>query len=188
MASELQVQTISGPPTGANANKILIPSGQTLTLEDKLAYNNLPSGTVIAVNTVRYATRTAASGLPLGYVYFSGSFTKHLDTSKIVATCTVFGAGYNNGNNGVGLKLDNTWDYGVAYQYDGAWSATQQTTIIVGQCEWSGFAAGTHTIGFGANAANGAGTSVFNVINPNSNDDARNQQMVSSIIVYEVAA
>jgi len=30
MASEIQVQTISGPPTGANANKVIIPAGQTL--------------------------------------------------------------------------------------------------------------------------------------------------------------
>jgi hypothetical protein len=30
MASELEVQTIRGPSGGANANKVLIPSGQTL--------------------------------------------------------------------------------------------------------------------------------------------------------------
>jgi len=31
MASELQVTTLRGNPTGANANQILIPTGQTLT-------------------------------------------------------------------------------------------------------------------------------------------------------------
>ena len=31
MASEITVQTIKGPTSGANANKILIPSGQTLS-------------------------------------------------------------------------------------------------------------------------------------------------------------
>ena len=30
MASELTVQTLRGPTSGTNANKVLIPSGQTL--------------------------------------------------------------------------------------------------------------------------------------------------------------
>ena len=30
MASELQVTTIRGVPTGANANQIVVPAGQTL--------------------------------------------------------------------------------------------------------------------------------------------------------------
>jgi hypothetical protein len=49
MASDLTVQTIRGPASGANANKVLIPSGQTLTLEDKLSYSNMPTGSILQV-------------------------------------------------------------------------------------------------------------------------------------------
>lgn len=34
MASEITVQTIKGPTSGANANKVIIPSGQTLDASD----------------------------------------------------------------------------------------------------------------------------------------------------------
>jgi hypothetical protein len=51
MASDLTVQTIRGPGSGANANKVIVPSGQTLTLVDKLGYSNLPSGTIVQVQS-----------------------------------------------------------------------------------------------------------------------------------------
>jgi len=44
MASELIVQTLKGPTSGANANKIIVPSGQTL---DASAGFKAPAGTVI---------------------------------------------------------------------------------------------------------------------------------------------
>ena len=43
MASELIVQTIKGPTSGANANKVIIPSGQTL---------DASAGTVSGVNQI----------------------------------------------------------------------------------------------------------------------------------------
>lgn len=47
MASEIIVNTIKAPTTGANANKVIIPTGVTLDIEDKLAYDAMPSGSVI---------------------------------------------------------------------------------------------------------------------------------------------
>jgi len=44
MASELIVQTLKGPTSGANANKVIIPSGQTLEINEGVA---LPSGTTL---------------------------------------------------------------------------------------------------------------------------------------------
>ena len=68
MASEIQVQTISGPPTGANANKVIIPSGQTLELNEGIA---LPAGTTLpsglggkliqSVNDTRVGTSATTS-------------------------------------------------------------------------------------------------------------------------------
>lgn len=51
MASDLTVQTIRGPASGANANKVLIPTGQTLTLQDGLDQSNLKSGSIVQVVT-----------------------------------------------------------------------------------------------------------------------------------------
>jgi len=45
MASELIVQTLKGPTSGANANKVIIPSGQTLDID---AWTP-PAGTVLQV-------------------------------------------------------------------------------------------------------------------------------------------
>ena len=63
MASELKVQTISGLPTGANANKILIPSGQTLDITNSalagLSSGELPSGSVVQVKSV-YSNASAS--------------------------------------------------------------------------------------------------------------------------------
>jgi hypothetical protein len=56
MASDLTVQTIRGPGSGANANKVIVPTGQTLTLVDKLAYDNLPIGSVLQVVTMKATT------------------------------------------------------------------------------------------------------------------------------------
>jgi len=45
MASELIVQTLKGPTSGANANKVIIPSGQTLDINEW----SPPAGTVVQV-------------------------------------------------------------------------------------------------------------------------------------------
>jgi len=50
MASEIIVQTIKGPTSGANANKIIVPSGQTL---DASAGFKSPAGTIIQVKDVK---------------------------------------------------------------------------------------------------------------------------------------
>lgn len=156
----------------------------------KLAANGVwaPSGTVIAVNTVRSSTRTS---MPYSnnFTAFSGSFNKLRSDSVIVATATVFGSSFDSGNCGTGLRLNNTWDFGSAYQYDGAWTQALQTTIAIGTGRWTGVPAGTHTMGWGWQTADGAtGNRPFQWLNPSSaGGDARVQQMTSSIVIYEVA-
>ena len=171
----------------ALANTINL-SSKTLTLP------TANDSRVIDVNIIENSTRTVWGNHSNGQVFFSGNFTKRLASTKLIATTTSFWAGYYSGNAGMGLKLvaDSTdyWRYGVGYQYDGAWSANNQTTIVVGQGSWDGIPAGTHTMGLGQNAANGgANEKPGYCMNPNSNTtygEARNQQFVSSIIIYEV--
>jgi hypothetical protein len=155
-----------------------------------MTLNNMQPGFILSSTAIRNGTRSAVSNSAYT-VLFSGSFTKLRADSTLIATCTVYGDGYNSGNCGVGMQIDSSsnWDYGCHYQYDGSWSSTQQTTIVSGQCQWTGISAGSHTIGFGWKCANGStGEAPFKNFNPNTaNGETRNQQMVSSIFVYEIA-
>jgi hypothetical protein len=123
------------------------------------------------------------------FIAFSGSFTKILSNSIIIATSTVLGNGFSSGNCGVGLRLNNTWDFGSGYQYDGQWTQAHQTTIVISTGRWTGVAAGVHTMGWGWLPANGTNNRPFDFLNPNTaSGEPRNQQMTSSIVIYEVAA
>jgi hypothetical protein len=161
---------------------------QTPTGTGKIKMTHMPPGFVISSAIIQNSTRTAMS-YSAETLAFSGTFVKTRDDTAIIATCTVFGSQYNSGNCGVGLKFGSYWDFGVAYSYDGSWSSTAQTTIVVGQSYWNQqMSAGSYTVGFGWKTYNGgASERPFNYLNPNSADsDGRNQQFVSSIFVYEV--
>ena len=47
MAGILTVQTIQGPTSGANANKVIIPAGQTLSVTDGVQPIDLPAGSTL---------------------------------------------------------------------------------------------------------------------------------------------
>ena len=155
-----------------------------------VSWEGVPTGMLLAINVISSATRTALSNAA-NVTAFGGTFTKLRSDTILRATCTVFGAGYYSGNCGVGLVLDYgtsnvRWDYGCAYQYDGAWSSTAQTTMVMGHHQWSSVSAGSHTMSFGWNPADGTTSNKpFGYLNPNSSDDSRNNQMVSRIVIYE---
>ena len=188
--------TIEAPVTNTDRVLTLPVDGVLMSSTSSLSSANLtgalpasvvPSGGVIAMSTVRSSTRTSMPTTS-NYVAFSGSFTKQRTDSVIIATSTVFGNGFSAGNCGVGLRLDSTWDFGSAYQYDGAWSQVDQITIVVGTGRWEGFAAGSHTMGWGWFPANNAANKPFDFLNPNAaNGELRNNQVISSIVIFEVA-
>ena len=86
MASELTVQTIKGPSSGGNANKIIIPSGQTL---DASAGLLTPSaGQIVQHVLVKPTTRTEfSSGTYATAAGFSLTITPKFANSKIVIRC-----------------------------------------------------------------------------------------------------
>jgi len=65
MASELTVQTIKGPTSGGNANKILVPSGQTI---DASAGTLVPSAGQVVQCVSRVDTRSHIATSSTSYV------------------------------------------------------------------------------------------------------------------------
>jgi hypothetical protein len=160
-----------------------------------LDWQGVPTGMPIAINVITYGTRTSLSGNEAykGKVLFGDYFTKLRNDTILRATTTVFGASFSAGNCGVGAVIDfNTaneqWDFGTGYQYDGAWTQSQQMTLITGHHQWTGIRAGRHLMSYGwYPAGNNSGNLPFNIFCPNNNDDGRNQQTQSRIVIFEVA-
>lgn len=164
-------------------NSIQLAPGSTV-----MTMNNMQPGFIVSSTAIRNGTRTAVSLGATGTL-FSGTFTKLRADTTIIATCNIFGDGFNSGQCGTYLRIDSgTPDFSIGYQYDGQWGA-YQTTTISGQCQFTGVSAGSHTITAGWATQNGTtGDRPFNNLNPNNavTSETRNQQMVSSIFVYEI--
>ena len=95
MASELQVTTIRGVPSGANANQINIPSGQTL---------HAP-GHVIQVQKVGHSAHQSTTGSSYSDTGLQGSITPKFSNSLIliIVSANVSTAGANSQENAVRL-------------------------------------------------------------------------------------
>jgi hypothetical protein len=72
MAGILTVQTIQGPTTGANANKVIIPAGQTLEINEGIA---LPSGTTLPAGVGGKLLQLQSTTKTDTFSYSGSSFT-----------------------------------------------------------------------------------------------------------------
>lgn len=89
MAGTLTVQNIQGPASGANANKIIIPSGQTL---DASAGFVPPAGSVVQVVSTEKSNVASTSSQPNSGWVDSGlsvTITPASTSSKIVVSASV---------------------------------------------------------------------------------------------------
>ena len=164
MASELTVQTIQGPASGANANKILIPSGQKIIAE---AGGLVAPGQVIQVVQgvfQSYTTTTSTSAVATG---LTASITPKFSTSKILIN--VFGSNQQvtSGTTNIyplyknGSVLDSTFMIWSAPTPDGvAMSASYfdnpATTSALTYALYFRTENGGYTASFGSNTAAGS--------------------------------
>jgi hypothetical protein len=115
MASELQVTTIRGVPTGANANQIVVPSGQTLHAPGHIVQ---VVGNMLEVGSGS-VTFTSTSFTPSGFL--SPLITPKFANSKIKVECDI-GMVYGvNAGNGSMSKLYRSVQ-------GGSYAATDNTT------------------------------------------------------------
>ena len=83
MASELSVQTLKGPTSGGNANKIIIPTGQTLEVTDNIRYEDMPAGSIIQVITDYFSTAVQTTSTSMVDTGVYATITPRFATSKI---------------------------------------------------------------------------------------------------------
>ena len=81
MASELYVETLKGLTSGANANKVIIPAGQTLDIAGDWTP---PAGTVLQVVSETYTTRFYTNSTSYVDTGFSVDITPTSSSSKIL--------------------------------------------------------------------------------------------------------
>ena len=98
MASELIVQTLKGPTSGANANKVIIPSGQTL--DASAGGMTTPAGHAIQVVHFSGNNEVSASRTVGSVISATHSFTKLKDSSTVIVVgyaALRYSAGVNEG-------------------------------------------------------------------------------------------
>jgi hypothetical protein len=126
MASELIVQTLKGPTTGANANKVIIPSGQTL---DASAADLIPaSGQIIQIVRTELSTQGNTSSTSSYVAFGDASITPKYASSSILILGTFHISGAGNwiiSRGGTNLYTPTggymRWVYG-ANDEQGAWN------------------------------------------------------------------
>jgi hypothetical protein len=88
MAGTLTVQTLQGPSSGANANKVLIPSGQTL----------YAAGHVVQVVSATSNTQTDSTSTSWSATNLSVSITPTSTSSKVLVTMSGGMSGWAGSN------------------------------------------------------------------------------------------
>jgi len=112
MAGTLITQNIQGPSSGANANKILIPSGQTLDVSGGTFTPSAGQVVQIVHNTTNSNQITSSTSFVASYL--TGSITPTSTDSKILIIMST-GIDTNNNNNTqqVTIYRDNTTNLGT---------------------------------------------------------------------------
>ena len=158
MASELTVQTLRGPTSGANANTILIPSGQVL---DASAGFVAPAGSVIQVaqaDTSTPVTLAVGTGIAINTINFTPKYS-----NSIIQVTISHGQTTKNSGAGtatwlscwVGLDGTNTEKIRTgAIGYPEAYSDHRYTFSVTGQIpSWAGQKTLTHNVSVGSSGS-----------------------------------
>ena len=86
--STLQVENLIGPTSGSNANKVIIPSGQTLDASNGFV---APAGSVIQTIYSEYSTYGSSTSTSFFAMPLSATITPKFSNSKILVTVSLNG-------------------------------------------------------------------------------------------------
>ena len=117
MASELIVQTIQGPSSGANANKVLIPSGHTLDVSGGTLTPS--SGQSVQLLQAKDTTQATYATSVWNQTPLYLDITPKLSGSKFYINVNVGACGDQGGAEGVGCKIQRQINLGASSDADG---------------------------------------------------------------------
>ena len=100
--STLQVENLIGPTSGSNANKVIIPSGQTLDASNGFV---APAGSVVNYQSYRDTTLTVLTSSSFSTVYTFPTYTPTLNNSTVVYKFNLLARGYRNSGQDARAKL-----------------------------------------------------------------------------------
>ena len=204
MASELIVQTLKGPTSGANANKVIIPAGQTLELTGNASglLTEMPTGSVINSVYAQYegeASFSAGSMNNYGNsnVYYIHSAAVEVSITKQEASSVLkVTVGYNfkydanSGMHGFIIYSNNTGTiYEQALGHDLARStlnSAQYGLWIQGSAFFSSVPTGSITFR-GVPMRGSNATANFSRNKNNSSDQPASADRISFIQIEEIA-
>jgi len=81
--STLHVENLKGLSSDSNANKVIIPSGQTLEVADNVRHDDLPSGSVLQVVQTANTTAISTNSTSAASTGISVNITPSSTSSKI---------------------------------------------------------------------------------------------------------
>ena len=173
MASILKVDTIKHKD-GTTA----------LTLDSNGVIKPTASGQVVAVRHYSNSTRSALSNSNNGTLW-TFTDTKLFGTeTDIIVQVNLIGKDDASGVMGTYIEYGGSRSYSISYTYE----VTAYNKIMTGSSKATGISSGNNTVTIGWNTADSASSKPFQVLNPNSTDDTRNHQHVSTATVYEIMA
>jgi len=167
-------------------NQIQDTSGNTAMMIDSTgAIKPTASGSVVAIRHYSNNTRAATTqGSPNGTLWSFTDTKLYGSESNIIIHANLIGWDDASGTIGMYIEYAGTKSYSIMYTYE----VNPYAKMLTGTSNTTGKSAGSQTVNIGWNAANGSNSYPFLTLNPNSTDDARLHQTVSTAIVYEVIA
>ena len=150
----------------------------------KLRLVALPSGSVVDVRHYTNTTRTASITAGATGTLWTFTDTKLLGSeSSIIIHANLIGADDYSGAVGTFIEYGGTKAYSIQYTYD----ENAYCKMLTGTSKTTGKSSGSQTVTIGWDAANSsASEKPFVTLNPNSTDDARFHQTVSTLVIQEV--
>ena len=142
-----------------------------------------PTGHQVNMKHYTNGTRTTSCACSQGD-FWTVTYTKLLAGTKLLVYVGVPIHGCSNGTSGEYITIGGTQYGSFSYAYGAMSGWDNGTEMMNGMAEKTGQGAGSVAIGWGCSTS--AGGNLVYVINPNSTDESRNQQKVSTITVWEV--
>jgi|TARA_B100000085_G_scaffold282880_1_gene312376 hypothetical protein len=119
--STLHVENLKGLSSGGNANKVIIPTGQTLEVADNIRYDDMPAGSIVQVADGSTSTYTTTSSTSFVATNLACTITPRFANSRIhlrVTGSVWFGTASASGNYAIPTIYRGSTNIGVGGSYN----------------------------------------------------------------------